>query len=94
MNKPEFMSEPLQEIVYCVAKRGEYSLEDEYKKARLISECNSFEEFRDISTVFSLSRDGQIDDDVLDSFARLRGYDIPKLDRMLRWPWDERYENE
>lgn len=92
--KPEFMSEPLTEIIYCVGKRGEYFVTDGHNKARLFSECQTFQEMRDLTVLINLSSDGEINDEVLSDFSSLSGYEIPKLDRLLKFPWYEGYEED
>jgi len=86
-------SEGLQELVYCIAKRGVWS-SDAYSRARLIKDSKSFEELKIIVALFQFVRYDELTDEKFDEAVRFLDLttEIPKLDRMLNWPWDERYE--
>lgn len=89
--KPAFMGEAMQEFVFCIEKYGEYTFESDHR-ARLIAESSSFEELRALLAGFELLVDDVANQETLDSLAYFVGVDFPRLDRMLRWPWDKEYE--
>lgn len=93
MVKPDFMSDPLTEVVYCVHKRGEYDFSDDFNTARLFAECETLTDLKNMMVLVQLSKQkGLVDEEELRSFESLTGLALPVPDRMLKWPWDERYE--
>lgn len=89
--KPAFMGEAMQEFVYCIEKYGEYTFESDHR-ARLIAESASFEEMRALLSAFETMIDGEAKEDTLDHLDLYLGSPVPRLDRLLRWPWNEEYE--
>ena len=89
--KPAFMGEAMQEFVFCIEKYGEYTFESDHR-ARLIAESASFEEMRALLSAFENIVDGEATERTLGDLSRHLGADVPRTDRMLRWPWDEEYE--
>ena len=86
-------SDGLQEIVYCIAKRGTWGA-DEASRARLIHDAKSFEELKVMLSLFQFIRDDELSYDQFESAVSYLGVkaEIPELDRLLRWPWSEGYE--
>lgn len=89
--KPTFMGEAMQEFVFCIEKYGEYTF-DSGHRARLIADSASFEEMRALLSAFETMIDGEAKEETLDNLALYLGSPVPRLDRMLRWPWNEEYE--
>jgi len=89
--KPAFMGEAMQEFVFCIEKYGEYTFESDHR-ARLIAESTSFEELRALLSAFETMIDGEATDETLDNLDLYLGSPVPRLDRLLRWPWNEEYE--
>lgn len=89
--KSPFMGEAMQEFVFCIEKYGEYTFDNDHR-ARLIAESKSFEELRALLSAFENLVDGEAKEETLDDLARHLGTLVPRLDRMMRWPWDEEFE--
>ncbi len=89
--KPAFMGEAMQEFVFCIEKYGEYTFESDHR-ARLIAESASFEEMRALLSAFETMIDGEATNKTLDNLDLYLGSPVPRLDRLLRWPWNEEYE--
>ncbi|WP_189462825.1 hypothetical protein, partial [Mesorhizobium sp. M1C.F.Ca.ET.188.01.1.1] len=89
--KPAFMGDAMQEFVFCIEKYGEYTFQSDHR-ARLIAESASFEEMRALLSAFETMIDGEAKEETLDNLALCLGSPVPRLDRMLRWPWNEEYE--
>ncbi len=85
------MGEAMLEFVYCIEKYGEYTFESNHR-ARLIAESASFEEVRALLSAFEIMIDGEAKQETLDNLALYLGSPVPRLDRMMRWPWDEGFE--
>lgn len=85
------MGEAMQEFVFCIEKYGEYTFESDHR-ARLIAESTSFEELRALLSAFETMIDGEATDETLDNLDLYLGSPVPRLDRLLRWPWNEEYE--
>ncbi|HCV70572.1 MAG TPA: hypothetical protein DHE23_01820 [Agrobacterium sp.] len=85
------MGEAMLEFVYCIEKYGEYTFESDHR-ARLIAESASFEEMRALLAAFETMIEGEAKEKTLDDLSLYLGSPVPRLDRMMRWPWDDEYE--
>lgn len=90
IEKPPFMGEALQELVYCVRKYGEYGFDKEHR-SRLIATCESFEELRVLLAIFERREEETVDENTLAAVSSDMNVEIPDVDNWLRWPWRERY---